>query len=58
MGMIQPHYLFNWQEMVDFSRRKIYIFWFEFVMKRMDYQRVERICELYGSTLFEYLEIE
>ena len=58
MGMIQPHYLFNWREMVNFSRRKVYVFWFEFVMKRMDYQRVERICELYGSTLFEYLEIE
>ncbi len=58
MGMIQPHYLFNWRDMVDFSRRKVYVFWFEFVMKRMDYQRVERICELYGSTLFEYLEIK
>ncbi len=58
MGMIQPHYLFNWRDMVNFSRRKVYVFWFEFVMKRMDYQRVERICTLYGSTPFEYLEIE
>jgi hypothetical protein len=58
MGMIQPHYLFNWQEMVDFSRRKVYIFWFEFVMKRMDYQRIERISSIYNTTPLHYLEIE
>ncbi len=58
MGMIQPHYLFNWKDMVYFSRRKVHIFWFEFVMKRMHYQRIENICKLYGSTPFEYLEIE
>lgn len=58
MNMIQPHYLFEWREMVDFSRRKVNIFWFEFVMKRLDYQRIERICTLYQTTVFEYLEID
>lgn len=58
MNMIQPHFLFDWHEMVNFSRRKVNIFWFEFVMKRLDYQRIDRICTLYQTTVFEYLEID